>query len=302
MSELIPGTEYGPLDNPNFEFAWRRGYLEAHLLSDLGKKRQNNEDACIMCAPKNPDLAVERGLLFSVADGMGGASAGEYASRMALLTLSHEYYARPFESVPVSLRAAVECANAKIHEEAESNLAYAGMGTTVSAAVVLGDWLYIAQVGDSRVYLLRERSGIHQLTDDHSLVEEQVRSGLISPEEAKNHSLKNLITRAVGIKAQVSVDLFSLRMQQGDTLLICSDGLSNMVTDSQISTTLSGADLKVATHRLIENALDGGGTDNVTAVTIRVVDAPPRTEQQGGAKEIAIQSNGFFSRLRKLFY
>lgn len=301
MSELIPGTEFGPTDGPNFAYAWQRGYLEAHLLSDMGKKRQNNEDACIMCAPKNPDLAVERGLLFSVADGMGGASAGEYASRMALQTLAKEYYGSHFESVPITLRAAVEQANARIHEESESNLAYSGMGTTVSATVVLGDWLYIAQVGDSRVYLLRERSGIRQLTDDHSLVEEQVRSGMISAEEAKNHSLKNLITRAVGIKPQVSVDLFSLRVQQGDTLLICSDGLSNMVSDDEISTTLSAGNLKEATERLIENALDGGGTDNITAITIRIVDAPPKTDQQSGAREIAIQSNGFFSRLRKLF-
>jgi protein phosphatase len=239
--------------------------------------------------------------MLAVADGMGGASAGEYASRMTLNLLSHAYFASPNSTVPKAMRSAVETANAKVFEESEVNPALSGMGTTCSALVVHGSWAYIAQVGDSRVYLLRERSGIHQLTYDHSLVAEQVRSGLISEEEARTHTLKNLITRAVGIKGAIKVDLFSIELQRGDTLLICSDGLSNMVSDEQISETLSIGDLRTNAHELVNLALAGGGTDNITAVVMRVIDTPPRVPLQEGAQGIELTPSGIFSRLRRLF-
>ena len=299
--ELVPRTEYGPLDGRNFEHGWRGPYLQSHLLSDVGKKREKNEDSCIMCIPEPATLADERGMMFAVADGMGGASAGEYASRMALHTLNSAYFKGPAQPIPTALRAAVESANEKIFEESENNPEYSGMGTTVSAVVVQGDWAYIAQVGDSRVYLLRERSGIHQLTHDHSLVAEQVRSGLISEEEARNHALKNLITRAVGIKESVRVDLFAIHLKPQDTLLICSDGLCNMVSDSDIAAALALGDLKYCTRKLVEQALEGGGIDNITAVTLRVTSPPPRREMQPGAEEVELSSTGLLGRLRKLF-
>ena len=258
--------------------------------TDTGRVRKGNEDAF---------LAVDG--LFAVADGMGGASAGEYASRMALHTLNSAYFKGPAQPIPTALRAAVESANEKIFEESENNPEYSGMGTTVSAVVVQGDWAYIAQVGDSRVYLLRERSGIHQLTHDHSLVAEQVRSGLISEEEARNHALKNLITRAVGIKESVRVDLFAIHLKPQDTLLICSDGLCNMVSDSDIAAALALGDLKYCTRKLVEQALEGGGIDNITAVTLRVTSPPPRREMQPGAEEVELSSTGLLGRLRKLF-
>ena len=117
------------------------------------------------------------------------------------------------------------------------------MGTTVSAVILIGDWAYVAHVGDSRVYLLRERSGVHQITRDHSLVAEQVRSGLISDAEARNHSLRNLITRAVGIKENVKIDLFAVRLRRGDTLLLCSDGLCSTVPDAEMGQHLATGDL-----------------------------------------------------------
>lgn len=301
IADLIPRTDYGPLEGRNFEHGWRGPYLQAHLLSDVGKKREKNEDSCIMCVPETPGLAEERGLLFAVADGMGGASAGEYASRVALHTLDTTYYGGARQPIPMGLRTAIETANEKIFEESESNPSYSGMGTTVSAVVVLGDWAYIAQVGDSRVYLLRERSGIHQLTHDHSLVAEQVRSGLISEDEARNHALKNLITRAVGIKETVRVDLFAVRLRVQDTLLLCSDGLCNMVADTDIASALALGDLKYCTRKLVEQALEGGGIDNITAVTLRVTHTPPRRELHEGAEEIELSSSGIFGRLRRLF-
>lgn len=299
--ELVPRTEYGPLDGRNYEFGWRGTYLQAHMLSDVGKKREKNEDSCLLCIPEPSSLADERGLLFAVADGMGGASAGEHASRMALHTMSTTYFRGPAQPVPMGIRTAVETANELIFEESENNPEYSGMGTTVSSIVVLGDWAYIAQVGDSRVYLLRERSGIHQLTHDHSLVAEQVRSGLISEEEARNHALKNLITRAVGIKDTVRVDLFAVQLKLEDTLLLCSDGLCNMVSDSEIAAALALGDLKYCTRKLVEQALEGGGTDNITAVTLRVTGAPPRREMQQGAEEIELSGSGLLGRLRRLF-
>lgn len=299
--DLVPRTECGPLDGRNYEHGWRGPYLQSHLLSDVGKKREKNEDSCMMCVPEPAAVAEERGMLFAVADGMGGASAGEYASRMALHTLNTAYFKGAQQPVPIALRAAVESANEKIFEESEINPAYSGMGTTVSSMIVLGDWAYIAQVGDSRVYLLRERSGIHQLTHDHSLVAEQVRSGLISEDEARNHALKNLITRAVGIKENVRVDLFAIHLKQHDTLLLCSDGLCNMVSDSEIAAALALGDLKFCTRKLVEQALEGGGIDNITAVTVRVTGAPPKRNMHEGAETVELTNNGLLDRLKKLF-
>lgn len=301
VSDLIPRTEYGPTTGPNYELFWENESVQAHLLSNVGKKRKNNEDSCILCAPRDERLAEERGLLFAVADGMGGASAGEYASRVALRVLVEKYYSGLLLPAPDALREAVQSANDRIFEEADLNPMYAGMGTTVSALVVHGEWAYVVQVGDSRVYLLRERSGIHQITRDHSLVAEQVRNGILSEQEARNHSLKNLITRAVGIKEKVKSDLFAVRVKLGDTMLLCSDGLSNLVPDSKIADALAAADLRAGTRLLIGRALDGGGTDNITAVVVRITDTPVKTIYQEGAEEVTIEPGGFFRRIRGLF-
>lgn len=302
MSDLIPGAVAGPLDGKNFEATWYGDYLQAHLLTDIGLKRQKNEDSCLMCAPTNTELADERGILFCVADGMGGASAGEFASRMSLRAMHRAYFDGPrAAAIPPSLREALAEANCQVFEEAESNPEYSGMGTTVSAVLTIGGWAYIAQVGDSRVYLHRPHSGMFQITEDHSLVAEQVRNGVISEAEAENSSFKNLITRAVGIKADVEVDLFAVRLEEGDTLLICSDGLSNMVPNPEIANCLADPDLKAGTRKLIALALENGGTDNITAVTVRVADAPPRTSLQPGAREVVIPHGGFWQRLLAWF-
>lgn len=301
MEDLVPLTDFGPLDAKQYEYGWQGEYLEAYMISDVGKKREKNEDSCILTAPSSPDLTERRGVMLAVADGMGGASAGEYASRMTLNVLSHEYFESPNSTVPKAMRTALEAANARVFEESEVNPSLSGMGTTCSAMVVYGDWAYIAQVGDSRVYLLRERSGMHQLTHDHSLVAEQVRSGLISEEEARTHTLKNLITRAVGIKEGVKVDLFALELQRGDTFLICSDGLSNMVSDAQIAETMAIEDLRTNAHELVNLALAGGGTDNITAVVLRVNETPPKSPMQDGAQEIRLSPSSVFSKLRRLF-
>jgi len=293
--------ELGPLDGRNFASAWTGSYLDVFMMTDVGLKREKNEDSCVFCIPKTSSVAEESGMLFAVADGMGGASAGEYASRMALNVLCETYFSEAPENVPKALQNAIEIANERVFEEAEVNPIYSGMGTTVSAAVLHGHYLYIAQVGDSRVYLLREGSGIHQITFDHSLVAEQVRSGLIREDEARNHSLKNLITRAVGIKDNVRVDMYALRIQARDTLLICSDGLSNMVTDEAILRTMENGNLKRGTEHLVNQALEEGGLDNITALSMRVTEEPPRTHLQAGADLVEIAPSSFFKRLRRIF-
>ncbi len=298
---LIPHTDYGPREEPNYEADWRGDYLAARLTSHVGRKRRNNEDACLLCAPEDVQLATRKGLLFAVADGMGGASAGEFASRMALGQLTRAYFNGATGALPDQLRRAIEVANLRIHEEAEINPALEGMGTTVSCVVIRDNYAFIGQVGDSRVYLLRPHRGLCQLTSDHSLVAEQVRTGLITEEEARHHALKNFITRAVGIKNDVKVDLFALELHHGDRLLICSDGLNNMVDDQEIADGLGLPDVARATDHLLELALERGGVDNITILTIDVTGEPPQGVYENGAQQVALPDTGILGRLKKIF-
>lgn len=301
--EEIPLTRRGPENGGNFEYPWADGCLASHYISDVGRKREHNEDSVLLCSPEDEDLLDARGRLFAVADGMGGASAGEHASQLALEAAVQSFYTGALESVPRQLRAAIEVANTRVFREAEAHADFEGMGTTFSALVIHGDCAYIGQVGDSRVYFLRGRDGLRQITEDHSLVAEQLRSGLISEDEAENHSYKNLITRAVGIKPEVEVDLFSLKIREGDSFLICSDGLCNLVDDDDIADALSMDKLKDAARILVGKALEAGGHDNVSVAIVRVVGAPPDISPlQEGCREVDVATPGFFQRLRGLFF
>lgn len=218
---------------------------------------------------------------------------------MTLQTIAEEYYlSSQRDNVPAVLVEAVQGANRRVYEHAASHDDFHGMGTTSSVVIVAGSWAYVAQVGDSRVYLGRGRGELYQITNDHSVVAEQVRSGLLTEEEARNHSLKNLITRAVGIREAVQPDLFAVNLKRGDTLLICSDGLSNMVGDPEIAETLTHANLQAAARQLVGRALEEGGTDNITAAVVRITQTPPKTLLQEGAEEVALPSSGIFGKLR----
>lgn len=298
----IPLTLSGPADGMNCEHEWAGECLGAHLISDVGKKREHNEDSCILCVPEDPALCQEHGLLFAVADGMGGASAGERASRLALEIIAGEYYTGPAGTIPNQLREAIETANLSVFEEAAANVDRHGMGTTVSAMVIRGTCAYIAQVGDSRVYVERDKAGLLQITRDHSLVAEQVRNGFISEEEAQSHSLKNLITRAVGIKNNVKVDLFAFHIEQGDTFLICSDGLCGLVGDKEIVSILQMENLQGAARTLVGRALDEGGSDNITALLVRVVEAPSDDKVDAGAEEVSFPHRNLLYRFWKSLF
>jgi len=293
-------TQLGPQDGGNFEHHWSGDYLQAHVLSDVGKKRAHNEDTCLICAPEEASLARDRGVLFAVADGMGGASGGEFASRLALEVVADEYYTGPYHNIPARLQDAFEQANRRVYEESEINPKYYGMGTTVSAVVIVGNCVYIAQVGDSRVYISRGKGNLLQVTDDHSLVAEQVRNGYLTEEEARGHTLKNLITRAVGIKEALKVDLFTFRIKPNDTLLVCSDGLSNMVDDETIRRGTEYDSLQGAARVLVGRALENGGTDNVSVILVRVTGVPPRVPCDEGAREVVVGQSGILGKLRRI--
>jgi PPM family protein phosphatase len=233
----------------------RIGRTAAH--SDTGRKRRRNEDAYVMRPP-----------LFAVADGMGGAQAGEIASRLAAEALRDDGGDGSGEDRVNEL---VQTANRRVYERATADAAASGMGTTVTVALVGGDDVTIGHVGDSRAYLIREGE-LTQLTEDHSLVGELIRSGKLSPEEAESHPQRSVITRALGTDPDVDVDVFSVQTAPGDVFLLCSDGLTTMVGDGLILDVVEQHrdDLDAAARALVGTANRGGGEDNITVVFFEI--------------------------------
>jgi protein phosphatase len=235
-------------------------------LTDVGRQRQSNEDSFFEAPP-----------LFAVADGMGGARAGEVASRMAVEAFddSRDPQADP-EAELVSI---ARTANRRIYELAHSDDAYQGMGTTLTAVIVGGREVTVGHVGDSRLYRLRDDE-LERLTTDHSLVEELVRGGRIAPEEAETHPQKSIITRALGVESDVEVDTLTCAARDGDVYLICSDGLTGMLSESEVADVLRTRDsLEGAARHLIDAANQAGGRDNITVVLFRVSES--ETDQVG---------------------
>ncbi|MDE5817946.1 MAG: Stp1/IreP family PP2C-type Ser/Thr phosphatase [Lachnospiraceae bacterium] len=237
--------------------------LKTFSITDVGKKRKLNEDAVYTSEMPVGNLPN----LFLVADGMGGHNAGDYASRYTVETILSDIGENQETDPKEILRHAIEQANSFVHEQAAARPAMSGMGTTVVAAVCLGDELLVANVGDSRLYLINET--IRQITVDHSLVEEMVRIGGIDRSTARNHPDKNIITRAVGVKEQVEVDFFRIALMRDDTILLCSDGLSNMVEDENIRLIVNGQrDVVEKAQELVKAANENGGNDNISVILI----------------------------------
>lgn len=226
---------------------------ETGACTDVGRLRQSNEDALVLADP-----------VFAVADGMGGARAGEVASAMAVAALYG------FAGGADGLVAALEDVNDRIHAAAQADGSLAGMGTTATAALVTRDELVIAHVGDSRAYLLRD-GRLRQVTDDHSLVAELIRRGALTPAEAERHPQRSVITRALGAEPDVEVDVVRLVPQAGDVLLLCSDGLTGMVGDGEIGRIVGEpGPLPERARELVQAANGAGGEDNVTVVLVRI--------------------------------
>ena len=237
--------------------------------TDLGRVRDNNEDKFDFFEPEDPAVLATKGTFYAVADGMGGHSAGQIACELALKTVIETYYASQSADVELGLRRAVEQANGLIYDTAQTIPDRQGMGTTLTAAVIREDRLTLAQVGDSRAYLLRD--GIFtQLTDDHSWVAEQVRLGTMTMAEAQISPFRNIITRSIGTAAAVEVDVFTHEMRVGDTLLLCSDGLTGHMEPEEMQELLQRHGPSVAALALVEAANEHGGRDNITALILSV--------------------------------
>lgn len=240
-------------------------------LSDKGRIRENNEDSHGHVVPEDEAKLHDRGALFVVADGMGGHRGGEIASRLAVDTISSSYYESEGDSPVKVLVAAFEKANTSILDEAAADATLFGMGTTCTAVVVRQARAYVAHVGDSRAYLYRGGE-ISQITQDHSLVAEMVRSGIITEEDARTHPKRHVITRSMGVQESVEADTLegALPVEAGDTFLLCSDGLTSYADDTDLGNALEGATPEKACRTLVDLANARGGRDNITVIVFTV--------------------------------
>ena len=231
-------------------------------LTDPGRKRRRNEDDYVVEPP-----------LFAIADGMGGAQAGELASSLAAGAVRDDEGA--VGSGERHVTELIQEANRRVYQRSSEDAAASGMGTTLTVALVEDGTVAFGHVGDSRAYLIRDGK-LEQLTEDHSLVAELVRSGKLSPEEAETHPQRSVITRALGTDPDVDVDTFSIQTQPGDLFMLCSDGLTSMVEDEVILRTVEKHrdDLQAAAKALIRAANKGGGEDNITVVFFEIGDRP----------------------------
>jgi protein phosphatase len=250
--------------------------LEVVRLTDVGRKREHNEDAVAS--------DMEIGLVV-LADGMGGYKAGEVASEIAVLTIVAELkesmlalqpgqndMAAGMQAESRLIYDAVAKANASIYSVSQSQPQCAGMGTTLVMGLFTNDKLLVGHIGDSRMYRLRGEEFV-QMTEDHSLLQEQIKSGLITAEQARLSANKNLVTRALGIDPEVELELHEYEVEAGDVYLLCSDGLNDLVEDEDIHLTLAtlSANLELAANQLIQMANDNGGKDNISVILARVL-------------------------------
>ena len=237
--------------------------IRSYAITDIGRRRQLNQDFIYLSETSIGNLPN----VFIVADGMGGHNAGDYSSRCAVETVVDAIGASFDKSPARILGGAIEKANTIIRQRAKEDLAYSGMGPTMVAATCIGRYLEVANVGDSRLYVIRDK--IEQITQDHSLVEEMVRMGGIDKESARNHPDKNIITRAIGARDDIEPDFFSRELQPGDMVLLCSDGLTNMVEDEAIYRILKeDISLESRVEELVETANRNGGKDNISVIVI----------------------------------
>lgn len=233
--------------------------------TDRGKVRKENQDAYFA------DKTADKAAFAVVCDGMGGANAGNVASEIAVKRIS-EYVIRSYrdgmtdEDIEKTVKNAVVSANIELYDMSVNDPKLSGMGTTVVLAFVKDGTAVIAHVGDSRIYLVN--GGITQLTRDHSVVQSLIESGKITPEDAKFHPRKNVITRALGAEEEVAVDTARLKLNEGETLLLCTDGLTNFLDDSDILETFKNTDIAMTAESLVEKANQNGGGDNITVVTV----------------------------------
>lgn len=251
-------------------------YYEFGNATDVGCVRTKNEDSFVLYKAADQKQFQKRGHLALVCDGMGGARGGSTASTMAVETIGRSYYTSRSDDPRTAITQAIKEANSRINQRSRSEETLAGMGTTAVAAILLSDHAYIAHVGDSRCYFIRNKE-IGQVTEDHTMVQKMVRQGLITSEQARNHPESHVLNRSVGVSPEVEIDLTMepVLLQPGDILVLCSDGLSGPVMDDEIRQIAVANPAQHASEKLIELAKERGGPDNITVQIIRVHSQEP---------------------------
>lgn len=271
MLDQTPNNQIDPRATREIKPEYVQFKVTASLQTDVGCLREANEDYGQHFVPSDWESKLRRGILTVVADGMGGHASGEVASRMAVDLIGRYYYQDMENPAPLALQKAVELANREIYEASTTDENLFGMGTTLIVMALLDNRAFTAHVGDSRLYRLQNQQ-LGLMTFDHSQVMEMVRQGLLSLEEAWNHEDKNIILRALGTQPNVEVELSDFfEVVAGDEFLLCSDGLSDMLTDAEIKQIwTSSKDVHTACENLIERAKQNGGHDNVTVGIIGI--------------------------------
>jgi PPM family protein phosphatase len=239
--------------------------LKAFSITDIGERRRINQDY-VFCSEVAVGMLPN---LFIVADGMGGHNAGDYASRFCVEFFKQRIEESLIESPVASIEAALKETNDMLRSKAQEQIDLEGMGTTFVAATISDKVMYVTNVGDSRLYVVGKE--IRQITEDHSLVEAMVKTGELDKSEARLHPNKNIITRAVGVNEDLEPDFFEVSLEDGDTVLICSDGLTNMLEDELIEQIVKeNDDPAIAAETLVKHANQNGGKDNIAIIIIKV--------------------------------
>ena len=239
--------------------------MKAFSITNIGMQRKVNQDY-VYCSENTVGGLPN---LFIVADGMGGHKAGDFASKCCVESIVDSIGDDSFHSPVSILEHAIQKANEAVLLQSQKNIDFEGMGTTVVVATIVNNILHVGNIGDSRLYVIRDK--IKQITEDHSLVGTMVRTGEIMPEDARFHPNKNIITRALGTNKNVKADFFEVELEQDDVVLLCSDGLSNMVDDKEIQRVIQeSCNVETASETLIELANQNGGADNIAVVMVQV--------------------------------
>jgi serine/threonine protein phosphatase PrpC len=242
--------------------------------TDLGRVRENNEDKFEYYVPEDDGMLASRGHVYLVCDGMGGHAAGQIASELTAKTFIEVYLHHPSEDPSVAMASGVTAANRFVCQIGQAIPSRKGMGTTLSGLILLQDKAYTVQVGDSRIYRLRQGE-LLQMTHDHTWVDEQIRAGVLSPADAETHPYKHVLTRAVGTEGDVQPDIELHDLKQGDLYVLCSDGLTTHVSDERLAQIMGEGVPSEIAWKLVGEALLGGGSDNTTVLVVRVDEIDP---------------------------
>ena len=272
---------------PHARAAGKLAVLEVHasLATHAGCVRSQNQDAVIFARPPADSVLLTHGVIALVADGMGGSNGGEVASALACQKIPQAYFAGS-PPAPAALRASLEIVNREIYQAAQAQPHLRGMGTTAVAFAITRGHGWLAYVGDSRLYLMR-RGQIYRMSEDHSMVFDMVHKGLLTPEEARNHVDRNVLSRALGSHPQVEVSCWDepFPIQAGDRFLLCSDGLHDLVSDEKMLALAGAGELGAATGRLVRTANESGGYDNISVILLEALDAAALPRRPGPTRE-----------------